>query len=204
MSECRDLLMHVQEHRHTIADIRSFVRSQISAFIGFELDGARQQAYAWRSRRSVDDQSGSLAGVRDRTSGRLCGHVPILASARLDRDDFSSHRWSFQIPRCFCSTCSEFHRLRTRWRDETSNRTPDDRTTTNSAADTRPNRNRRRRISAMDRFWIRRNRRRHGRFPTASERLPHAPRDDRIRCIWGPARATAPRRQCRVLAGNCL
>ena len=45
MSECRDLLMHVQEHSHTIADIKSFVRSQNLGFIGFELDGARQQAY---------------------------------------------------------------------------------------------------------------------------------------------------------------
>jgi 2-polyprenyl-3-methyl-5-hydroxy-6-metoxy-1,4-benzoquinol methylase len=45
MSECRDLLFHVQEHRHTIAEIQSFVRAERLNFIGFEIDGARQQAY---------------------------------------------------------------------------------------------------------------------------------------------------------------
>jgi Tfp pilus assembly protein PilF/2-polyprenyl-3-methyl-5-hydroxy-6-metoxy-1,4-benzoquinol methylase len=45
MSECRDLLFHVQEHRHTVAQIQSFVRAENLSFIGFEIDGARQQAY---------------------------------------------------------------------------------------------------------------------------------------------------------------
>jgi tetratricopeptide (TPR) repeat protein/ubiquinone/menaquinone biosynthesis C-methylase UbiE len=45
MSECRDLLFHVQEHRHTIGEIQSFVRAEKLNFIGFEIDGARQQAY---------------------------------------------------------------------------------------------------------------------------------------------------------------
>ena len=44
-SECRDLLFHVQEHRHSIPQIGSFLRAQNLHFIGFELDGALQQAY---------------------------------------------------------------------------------------------------------------------------------------------------------------
>jgi hypothetical protein len=45
MSECRDLLFHVQEHRHTVAEIRSFLRAENLSFIGFEIDGACQEAY---------------------------------------------------------------------------------------------------------------------------------------------------------------
>ena len=44
-SECRDLLFHVQEHRHTIPQIASFIREQGLHFIGFELDPMLAQAY---------------------------------------------------------------------------------------------------------------------------------------------------------------
>ena len=44
-SECRDLLFHVQEHRHTIPQIKAFVRAQNLTFIGFELDVTFQRAY---------------------------------------------------------------------------------------------------------------------------------------------------------------
>jgi tetratricopeptide (TPR) repeat protein len=53
MSECRDLLFHVQEHRHTIPQIQAFLRKQHLNFIGFESDSARR-AYRLRY---ADDQA---------------------------------------------------------------------------------------------------------------------------------------------------
>ena len=44
-SECRDLLFHVQEHRHSIPQIGAFVRQHNLSFIGFELDATLLQAY---------------------------------------------------------------------------------------------------------------------------------------------------------------
>jgi tetratricopeptide (TPR) repeat protein/2-polyprenyl-3-methyl-5-hydroxy-6-metoxy-1,4-benzoquinol methylase len=44
-SECRDLLFHVQEHRHSIPQIGSFLRQHNLSFIGFELDATLLQAY---------------------------------------------------------------------------------------------------------------------------------------------------------------
>jgi 2-polyprenyl-3-methyl-5-hydroxy-6-metoxy-1,4-benzoquinol methylase len=37
MSSCRDLLFHVQEHRMTLLEIHSFLRSSESEFLGFDL-----------------------------------------------------------------------------------------------------------------------------------------------------------------------
>jgi tetratricopeptide (TPR) repeat protein/SAM-dependent methyltransferase len=48
ISECRDLLFHVQEHRFTIRQIGEFLASQNLRLIGFELDPASQQAYRAR------------------------------------------------------------------------------------------------------------------------------------------------------------
>jgi 2-polyprenyl-3-methyl-5-hydroxy-6-metoxy-1,4-benzoquinol methylase len=45
VSECRDLLFHVQEQRLTVPTINEFLRSQRLRFIGFELDAATVQAY---------------------------------------------------------------------------------------------------------------------------------------------------------------
>jgi SAM-dependent methyltransferase len=48
MSECRDLLFHVQEHRLSIPAIAEFLREQDLCFIGFELEDARARAYRAR------------------------------------------------------------------------------------------------------------------------------------------------------------
>jgi tetratricopeptide (TPR) repeat protein/SAM-dependent methyltransferase len=38
MSECRDLLFHVQEHQHTLPEIAAFLAEQNLQFLGFDLD----------------------------------------------------------------------------------------------------------------------------------------------------------------------
>ena len=38
MSECRDLLFHVQEHQHTLPEIAGFLAEQNLQFLGFDLD----------------------------------------------------------------------------------------------------------------------------------------------------------------------
>jgi hypothetical protein len=38
MSECRDLLFHVQEHQFTLPEIKSFLAENNLQFIGFEGD----------------------------------------------------------------------------------------------------------------------------------------------------------------------
>jgi hypothetical protein len=48
ISECRDLLFHVQEHQLTIAEIAAFLREHKLQFIGFEL--APQALANYRSR----------------------------------------------------------------------------------------------------------------------------------------------------------
>ena len=47
-SECRDLLFHVQEHRHTLPQIKEFLAAQNLRFIGFELNQESQQRYRAR------------------------------------------------------------------------------------------------------------------------------------------------------------
>jgi tetratricopeptide (TPR) repeat protein/SAM-dependent methyltransferase len=55
-SECRDLLFHVQEHRHTLPEIAAFLAENELEFLGFELkDGASQKYRA----RFPDDQAAS-------------------------------------------------------------------------------------------------------------------------------------------------
>jgi SAM-dependent methyltransferase len=46
VSECRDLLFHVQEHRFTIPRISSFLAGNDLAFVGFEVPPAVRQRYA--------------------------------------------------------------------------------------------------------------------------------------------------------------
>lgn len=46
MSDCRDLLFHVQEHRFTIAQLRDMIAALDLHFIGFMLDPAVAQRYA--------------------------------------------------------------------------------------------------------------------------------------------------------------
>jgi len=48
MSECRDLLFHVQEHRITLPEIKSFVAAQNLTFAGFILDAATLRRFAAR------------------------------------------------------------------------------------------------------------------------------------------------------------
>jgi hypothetical protein len=52
ISECRDLLFHVQEHQLTIAEIAAFLREHKLQFVGFEL--APQALANYRSRFSQD------------------------------------------------------------------------------------------------------------------------------------------------------
>jgi tetratricopeptide (TPR) repeat protein/2-polyprenyl-3-methyl-5-hydroxy-6-metoxy-1,4-benzoquinol methylase len=54
MSECRDLLFHVQEHRLTLGQIESFLAESGLRFLGFELD--RRALHQYRVR-FVDDPS---------------------------------------------------------------------------------------------------------------------------------------------------
>ena len=48
ISECRDLLFHVQEHRLSIPQIKQFLAARNLRFIGFELNQESQQAYRAR------------------------------------------------------------------------------------------------------------------------------------------------------------
>jgi SAM-dependent methyltransferase len=48
MSECRDLLFHVQEHRITLPEIKSFVTAENLIFTGFILDAATLRRFAAR------------------------------------------------------------------------------------------------------------------------------------------------------------
>jgi SAM-dependent methyltransferase len=48
VSECRDLLFHLQEHRHTVPEIADFIAENGLEFLGFELGAATQQQYRTR------------------------------------------------------------------------------------------------------------------------------------------------------------
>ena len=49
MSECRDLLFHVQEHQFTIPQIADFIAEQDLQLLGFEVDARVARAYAQRN-----------------------------------------------------------------------------------------------------------------------------------------------------------
>ena len=46
MSECRDLLFHVQEHQHTLPEIAAFIAAHGLQFIGFDIDARVLRLYA--------------------------------------------------------------------------------------------------------------------------------------------------------------
>lgn len=48
ISECRDLLFHVQEHRMTLAGIDTFLRENNLTFLGFDIAADVLQAYKRR------------------------------------------------------------------------------------------------------------------------------------------------------------
>ncbi len=48
ISECRDLLFHVQEHRMTLTKINEFLQKNNLVFIGFEIDAHVLHAYKLR------------------------------------------------------------------------------------------------------------------------------------------------------------
>lgn len=48
LSECRDLVFHVQEHRYTIPQLQALLADAGLAFIGFELTPAQRQAFVAR------------------------------------------------------------------------------------------------------------------------------------------------------------
>jgi 2-polyprenyl-3-methyl-5-hydroxy-6-metoxy-1,4-benzoquinol methylase len=47
-STCRDLIFHVEEHRFTLADIKTFLQANGLTFLGFIIDPAIQQLYRMR------------------------------------------------------------------------------------------------------------------------------------------------------------
>ena len=59
MSNCRDLLFHVQEHLMTLTGIESFLRDNNLAFLGFEIDREIRDAY---KRRFPDDPAATNLG----------------------------------------------------------------------------------------------------------------------------------------------
>ena len=64
-SDCRDLLLHVQEHGTTIPAIKEFLQANGLEFLGFELDARVLRTYAMRfPEDSGADQSRSLGRVR--------------------------------------------------------------------------------------------------------------------------------------------
>ncbi len=46
MSECRDLLFHVQEYQHTLPEIRAFLEAENLQFLGFDIDPRVLRLYA--------------------------------------------------------------------------------------------------------------------------------------------------------------
>jgi tetratricopeptide (TPR) repeat protein/SAM-dependent methyltransferase len=48
MSDCRDLLFHVQEYQHTLPEIAAFIAEENLRFLGFQLDARVLRAYAAR------------------------------------------------------------------------------------------------------------------------------------------------------------
>ncbi len=48
ISECRDLLFHVQEHRLTLPDIKAFLAANNLQFLGFELGPRILEQYRMR------------------------------------------------------------------------------------------------------------------------------------------------------------
>ena len=48
LSECRDLLFHVQEHRTTVPEIKSFLAANNVKFFGFILDSSVRRQFAAR------------------------------------------------------------------------------------------------------------------------------------------------------------
>jgi hypothetical protein len=83
MSECRDLLFHVQEHRHRLPEIARFIDDIDLQFLGFEFRIERRQSSPLPGAvpvRSGRDQSGFLAHFRECQSGQFSWHVPILGA----------------------------------------------------------------------------------------------------------------------------
>ncbi len=79
VSECRDLLFHVQEHRLTLPAIAAFLAEQNLTLLGFMLTPAAREAYR---RRFPDDPTMTNLDhwhrVRDRPSRHVSRHVPVL------------------------------------------------------------------------------------------------------------------------------
>ncbi len=87
VSELRDLVFHVREHRMTIPQIADFLRENKLQFLGFELDPeiARELPRSF-SGRPRDDRSRMLARLRDRAPGSLLLHLSVLGSRPLVHD----------------------------------------------------------------------------------------------------------------------
>ena len=84
VSELRDLVFHVREHRMTIPQIANFLRDNKLQFLGFELDP--ESAHNYRARFPADRTMTKfriLAHLRDRSPGNLPLHLSVLGSPRL-------------------------------------------------------------------------------------------------------------------------
>ena len=80
MSECRDLLFHVQEHCHRLPEIARFIDDNDLQFLGFELSVDSSPLPGAVPAGSGRDQAGFLAHFRERQSGQFSWHVPILGA----------------------------------------------------------------------------------------------------------------------------
>ena len=80
-SDCRDLLFHVQEHRHTIPQIAGFIAENALEFVGVrDRSGDCEPVSHEVSRRHRDDGSRLLGRIRARTSQHFFRHVPVLGA----------------------------------------------------------------------------------------------------------------------------
>jgi SAM-dependent methyltransferase len=63
MSECRDLLFHVQEHRFTLPQLKENLRELKLTFIGFSLDSDINKQYRQRAFRTISPNPNSTIGI---------------------------------------------------------------------------------------------------------------------------------------------
>ena len=84
ISECRDLLFHVQEQQFTIPEIASFLEEHKLRFIGFEMHPSIAAKY--RGRFPDDPAMTSLASweLFEKRSRDVCRHVSVLGPEKLN------------------------------------------------------------------------------------------------------------------------
>ena len=79
VSECRDMLFHVQEHQLTLSEIANFVGENEIEFLGFVAIPTLISRFRARfPQPDAGEGSRLVAGLRDRKSRGVCRHVPVL------------------------------------------------------------------------------------------------------------------------------